>query len=152
MKILVANLGSTSFKYRLYELGDSPGAGSGTERLLARGAVERIGSGSAKGTLRSPRGEVTRVAPIKDHRGAVQMCLDQLTDSESGVLSSADEVAAIGFKAVHARNLTGVQLVNESVLAAMEAFSDVAPAHNPPYVRAMRMLGERFPRLPRVAA
>jgi acetate kinase len=151
MKILVANLGSTSFKYRLYELGDSPGAGSGTERLLARGAVERIGSDSAKVTLRA-RGEVTRTLPIKDHGDAVQICLDQLTDPESGVLESAGDVAAIGFKAVHARNLTGVQLVSEAVLAAMEAFSDVAPAHNPPYVRAMRMLGERFPRLPLVAA
>src|SRR5207253_7039478 len=64
----------------------------------------------------------------------------------------AADVAAIGFKAVHARNLTGVQLVDEGVLAAMEAFNDVTPAHNPPYVKAMRMLRERFPRLPLVAA
>src|SRR5262249_15182625 len=62
------------------------------------------------------------------------------------------EVSAIGFKAVHARNLTGVQLVNDSVLAAMEAFADVAPAHNPPYTKAMRMLRDRFPDLPLVAA
>src|SRR5215472_17153282 len=103
MKILVANLGSTSVKYRLYELGDSPGAGSGTERLLARGAVERIGSASAKVTLHSPRGEVTRVEPIKDHGDAVQICLDQLSDPASGVLQRADDVAAIGFKTVHAR-------------------------------------------------
>jgi acetate kinase len=152
MKILVANLGSTSFKYRLYELGDSPGAGCSTEHLLARGAVERIGSESAKVTVRTPHGEVSRALPIKDHGDAVQICLDQLTDPDTGVLSSAADVAAIGFKAVHAQNLTGVQVVNEAVLAAMEAFSDVAPAHNPPYVRAMRMLGERFPRMPLVAA
>ena len=68
------------------------------------------------------------------------------------MLRSASEVAAIGFKAVHARNLTGVHLVDESVLAAMEAYADVAPAHNPPYTAAMRMLRTRFPGLPLVAA
>jgi acetate kinase len=80
------------------------------------------------------------------------MCLDQLTDPALGVLRSAGEVAAIGFKAVHARNLTGVQRVDDSVLEAMDAFSDVAPAHNPPYVHAMRTLRARFPELPLVAA
>ncbi len=152
MKILVANLGSTSFKYRLYELGDGPGAGIGSEHLLARGAVERIGAANSKVTIHSKRGEVSRVEPIKDHGDAVQICLDQLTDPATGVLESAADVAAIGFKAVHARNLTGVQLVNDDVLAAMEAYSDVAPAHNPPYVKAMRMLSARFPELPLVAA
>jgi acetate kinase len=90
--------------------------------------------------------------PIKDHGDAVQLCLDQLTDPEVGVLETAGEVSAIGFKAVHARNLTGVHLVDDHVLEAMEAFADVAPAHNPPYTKAMRMLRERFPRLPLVAA
>jgi acetate kinase len=148
MKILVANLGSTSFKYRLYDLGD----GSGPEALLARGGVERIGAANAKVSMRSPRGETERVEPIGDHGDAVQICLDQLTDKEIGVLESADEVAAIGFKAVHARNVTGVQRVDEHVLAAMEAFNEVTPAHNPPYIKAMRMLAARFPRMPLVAA
>jgi acetate kinase len=146
MKILVANLGSTSFKYRLYDLHD------GSESLLARGSVERIGSENAAVTLRSSRGELGRVLPVKDHGDAVQLCLDQLTDPEYGVLENAADVAAIGFKAVHARNLTGVQIVDETVLEAMEAFGDVAPAHNPPYIAAMRMLRERFPNLPLVAA
>ena len=146
MKILVANLGSTSFKYRLYELeGES-------ETLLARGAIDRIGSAQSKVVLKSPRGEVELVEPIANHGDAVQLCLDQLIDREYGVLESASEVAAIGFKAVHARNLTGVQLVTEDVLQAMEAFAEVAPAHNPPYTKAMRMLAARFPDLPMVAA
>jgi acetate kinase len=148
MKILVANLGSTSFKYRLYDLGDGPGA----ELLLARGAVERIGAENSKVTLCTSQGNLERVQPVKDHGDAVQMCLDQLTDPALGVLRSAGEVAAIGFKAVHARNLTGVQRVDDSVLEAMDAFSDVAPAHNPPYVHAMRTLRTRFPDLPLVAA
>jgi len=144
--ILVANLGSTSFKYRVYDLAD------GAERLLARGAVEQIGSQDAKVSIRSPRGDFDRVEPIADHGDAVQICLDQLTDPSSGVLQSASDVAAIGFKAVHARDMTGVQRVDERVLQAMETFSTVAPAHNPPYVKAMRMLGSRFPDMPLVAA
>jgi acetate kinase len=119
---------------------------------LARGAIERIGSADAKVVIKSTRGERELTRPIADHGEAVQLCLDQLADPEIGVLDDASEVSAIGFKAVHARNLTGVHLVDEEVLAAMEAFADVAPAHNPPYTKAMRMLRTRFPHLPLVAA
>jgi len=146
VKVLVANLGSTSFKYRLFDMGDP------AEPVLARGAIERIGSTSARVLIKSTRGERELVCPIADHGEAVQLCLEQLTNPETGVLRDAGEVSAIGFKAVHARNLTGVHLVDEAVLAAMEAFADVAPAHNPPYTRAMRMLRDRFPGLPLVAA
>ena len=146
MKVLVANLGSTSFKYRLFDMSDP------SEPLLARGAIERIGSPTAKVVIKSPRGERELVCPIADHGEAVQLCLDQLTDPQIGVLRDPAEVSAIGFKAVHARNLTGVHLVDEAVLTAMEAFADVAPAHNPPYTKAMRMLRDRFPELPLVAA
>jgi acetate kinase len=92
------------------------------------------------------------VEPVADHGDAVRICLDQLTDPQLGVIRQTSEVAAIGFKAVHARGLTGVQRVSDDVLEAMEAFADVAPAHNPPYVKAMRMLSDRFPRMPLVAA
>ena len=122
------------------------------EPLLARGSVERIGSDRAKVMIRSERGEIERIEPIADHGSAVQICLDQLTSPEFGVIASADDVAAIGFKAVHARKLTGVHRVDASVLDAMESYADVAPAHNPPYVKAMRMLHARFPKLPLVAA
>lgn len=146
MKILVANLGSTSFKYRLYDMGDP------NEALLARGAVERIGSDSAKVRIQTPKGEVEQVLPILDHGAAVQLCLDQLVAPEIGVIESADEVSAIGFKAVHARNLTGVARVNDGVLDAMEVYAGVAPGHNPPYTKAMRALAQKFPNIPLVAA
>lgn len=146
MKILVANLGSTSFKYRLYDLGDP------AEPLLARGAIERIGSPNAKVAIRSSKGDLERIEPVADHGEAVRICLEQLVDRERGVLKDASEVAAIGFKAVHARHLTGVHRVDDKVLEAMEAYNDVTPAHNPPYVKAMRTLAGRFPDLPLVAA
>ncbi len=147
MKILVANLGTTSFKYRLYDLADG-----GAETLLARGSVERIGSDNAKFVHKSDRGEVEMTEPIADHGVALKICLDQLTDPKVGVIEKDSDVSAIGFKAVHAKGVTGVQLVDEDVLEAMEDFAGVCPAHNPPYIKAMRTLGERFPSLPLVAA
>ena len=146
MKVLVANLGSTSFKYRLYDLGDP------AEPLLARGAVERIGSEAAKVSIRSRGREVDFVEPVLDHGAAVQICLAQLVDPEIGVLADTSEVAAIGFKAVHARGFTGVQRVDEELLAAMEEYNSILPAHNPPYIKAMRNLRSKFPGLPLVAA
>ncbi len=80
----------------------------------------------------------------------MRLCLQQLTDTKC--LSSPRELAAIGFKAVHAKGLTGVHRVDEKVLAAMEAYNDVAPAHNPPYVTAMRLLARELPEIPLVAA
>lgn len=144
MKILVANIGSTSFKYRLYAMP--------AETLLARGGVERIGAANARSYLLLGAAAVERVGPVPDHGAAVASCLAQLTDPKSGCLQAASELSAIGFKAVHAKGMTGVQIVDDQVLAAMEAFSTVAPAHNPPYTRAMRQLRTAFPQLPLVAA
>lgn len=142
MKILVANLGSTSFKYRLFDMAD--------ERVLARGGVERIGSAESRCFVEAggKREEATLAA--KDHAVAVRLCLQQLADKKC--LQDPTELAAIGFKAVHAQGMTGVQRVDGKVLSAMEAFNDVAPAHNPPYVKAMRLLAEELPQIPLVAA
>jgi acetate kinase len=75
-----------------------------------------------------------------------------LTNPATGVLGSADEVSAIGFKAVHAKGVSGVQRVTDAVLDAMDAYADVAPAHNPIYTRSMRALAAQFPQIPMVAA
>lgn len=146
MKVLVANLGSTSFKYRLFDL-----AAAG-EPLLAKGSIERIGSDSARIVIWSPKGEVDFVAPIADHGAAVEVSLERLIDPRIGALESSKELAAIGFKAVHAKNISGVRRVTEDVLDAMEAFAEVAPAHNPPYIAAMRLLAKRCPAIPLIAA
>src|ERR1051325_6502834 len=102
MKILVANLGSTTFKYRLFDMTD--------EKVLARGGVERIGSKESKCFVEvaGKRDELTIQA--KDHAAAVQLCLQQLTDKKC--LASPKELAAIGFKAVHAKGITGVHRVD----------------------------------------
>ena len=144
MKILVANLGSTSFKYRLFDM-----AG---ETLLARGGVERIGARESRCFVQAGNRKAETVIAAPDHAVAVRLCLRQLADPAIGALRSPSELAAIGFKAVHAEGVSGVQRVNENVLRAMEAYADVAPAHNPPYVSAMRLLARELPEIPLVAA
>src|SRR5262245_30618492 len=142
MKILVANLGSTSFKYRLFDMTN--------EAVLARGGVERIGSPQSKCFVEVAGTKDEQTLTAKDHAAAVRLCLQQLTDKKC--LSTPNQLAAIGFKAVHAKGITGVHRVNESVLQAMEAYNDVAPAHNPPYVTAMRLLAKELPEIPLIAA
>ena len=153
MLVLVANLGSTSFKYRLFEMTDD-GAIDDIQnaRCLAKGAVERIGDAQSKCTVEIGDWSNELTMSVPDHGVAVQACLDQLTDPENGAIENASQVAAIGFKAVHGGRLSGVFVVDDEVLDAMAEMNAAAPAHNPPYIAAMKTLQARFPDLPLVAA
>lgn len=142
--ILVANLGSTSFKYRLFDMTD--------ERSLARGAVERIGDEESLCSVEIGDWKQQRSMRVPDHGVAVTACLEQLTDPDHGVLKDATEVSAIGFKAVHGGRLSGVFVVDDDVLDAMTEMNAAAPAHNPPYIAAMKSLRQRLGDLPLVAA
>jgi acetate kinase len=144
MKILVANLGSTSFKYRLFDMT--------SEHVVARGGVERIGAERSRCYVEAGPLKEEEALAAPDHAAAVRLCLQQLSDPRVKALDDPTELAAIGFKAVHACGVTGVHRVDERVLAAMEDYADVAPAHNPPYVRAMRLLAKELPQIPLVAA
>ena len=144
MKILVANLGSTSFKYRLFDMDSG--------RQLARGGIERIGSPESRCTIQIGDYKHDTAIRASDHVEAVHHCLAQLTDDQHGCLRDAAEVSAIAFKTVHGGRYSGVQRVTPDVLAAMEEMCGVAPAHNPPYIAAMRLLAEKLPEIPLVAA
>ena len=155
MKILIANLGSTSFKYRLFEVSAETDV-TGDEQELARGGVERIGGLESRvyaslDDAGSEATEVETIQPVPDHGVALEAAITQLT-ADGGPLSSIADVAAIGFKAVHGGRVSGAVRVDDSVLEAMDEMADVAPAHNPPYIKAMRQLAERFPDVPLVAA
>ncbi|MDR2169972.1 MAG: acetate/propionate family kinase [Planctomycetaceae bacterium] len=144
MKILVANIGSTSFKYSLFDML--------SEGVLARGRVERIGEELSPCMVEVGGVKYSREVCVPDHAVAVRQCLDQLTFGESSVLSSVSEIAAIGFKAVHAAGVSGVQFVDMKLLDAMEEFNNLLPAHNPPYIKSMRNIAERLPDIPLIAA
>src|SRR5690606_9224637 len=122
------------------------------ETTLARGGVERIGQSQSRSTVTIGDWSETREAPVPDHGVAVKACLEQLTDPQHGVLKSASEVAAIGFKAVHGGRISGVFQVDDEVLAAMAEMNAAAPAHNPPYIAAMQTMRQQIQGIPLVAA
>jgi len=151
MKVLVANLGSTSFKYRLFNLALEHGS-HGEETQLAKGGIDRIGQPASKCFVEIGAHKAESSEHVADHADATRICLEQLTHPVHGCLKSVSEVAAIGFKAVFAGNLSGIRRVDEALLAKMESLSDIAPAHNPMYARAMRQLNTAFPQIPLVAS
>jgi acetate kinase len=120
VKILVANLGSTSLKYRLFNLAD------GQEQLLAKGGFERV----------------------SDYACAIEDCLAQL--KENRAIASEEELSAVGFKTIMARGVNGCVRLNETVVKAMEEYNHIAPAHNPPYITGIRLFAERMPSTPLV--
>ena len=131
MKILVANLGSTSFKYKIF---DMPSA-----QVLAQGAMDRIGdSGESLHSFSIHGGDaVNRECRLPDHASAIEEALNRMVGPGKS-LESIDDLKAIGFKAVHARNISGVVELDDGVISKMEDFFPLAPAHNPAYVAAIR--------------
>lgn len=121
MRILVANPGSTSFKYRLFSIDGEKAA------LLARGGSERV----------------------SDYGAAIDRALAEL--AEGGHVRNAADLDGIGFKTVFGGERSGCVLADEGVEQALSATADLAPAHNPPYAGALRIFRERHPGVPRVA-
>jgi acetate kinase len=120
MKILIANIGSTSLKWRLFDLSN------GEERLLHKGGFERV----------------------TDYSQAIDDCLATLKGA--GLIAGERDLAAVGFKTVIAKNVSGCTRLDERLLAAMEAYNGLAPAHNPPYITGIRLFGKRMPGVPLV--
>ncbi len=142
MNIIVCNIGSSSFKFQLL---DMP-----SERQLARGYTERVGSDEALITYWVQDKKVVESQQvIPSHREAVQHALDFLI-SESGILKSLADLDGIGFKTIQAGHKNGSVLLTDDVLQAMEEYKDLAPAHNPPYLSAIYMFRELLPETPLV--
>ena len=127
MKCLIPNIGSTSFKYRVLDIP--------SETVLAEGRIERIGQ---------PGGA------CPDYPFAIRKCIESIV-GEGKALKSLGEVEAAGFKVVHPGPMPGPRLVDDSLFAAMDAFAFFSPAHNPPYVAAMRAFQKEMPGVPLVA-
>ena len=138
MKILVVNVGSTSLKFRLFDMKD--------ESVVAAGKVERVGSAKSPVSYQlgsQPRKEEEIECPSQ--RVAIQHVLKILTDPSEGVLSALDQLDAVGFKPVHAKNIAESVIVTNEVIRAMEEYTPLAPAHNPPYIEAFRIFQELLP-------
>ncbi len=118
MKVLVANLGSTSLKWRLFDFADNQ------ERLLHKGGFERV----------------------TDYPKAIEDCLAQL--KTAGAIQNDKDLAAVGFKTIMAKGLNGCVRLDEKAVKAMEAFNGIAPAHNPAYISGVRLFAKRMPETP----
>lgn len=142
LKIVVCNIGSSSFKFQLLSME--------TETCLARGHVERVGTDRAKATF-SVGASTEEREPVNalSQGDAVRLSIDFLTKSPHRLIRLS-EIDGVGFKCIQAGELNGSVLLTESVLAAMEQYSDLAPAHNPPYIRAIRMFSQLMPETPLV--
>ena len=144
MNILICNVGSTSLKYQLFDM-------AADERVLAAGGAERVGQAKSlfyhKNTRTGDRVQLEAVLPT--HKEAISKMLEYLM---TGAIRSLKEIACVGFKVVHAKGITGVQYLTDDVLKAMAEFNSVAPAHNPPYIAAIRQFRELMPNTPMIGS
>jgi acetate kinase len=118
MKVLIANLGSTSLKWRLFDFSDGP------ERMLHKGGFERV----------------------TDYPKAIEDCLAEL--KKAGAIQNESDLAAVGFKTVLAKGVSGCVRLDGKAVCAMEDFIGIAPAHNLPYVNGVRLFAKRMPETP----
>lgn len=144
MNILICNVGSTSLKYQLFDM-------DAGERVLASGGAERVGQAKSSFYHKNARtGDSLRLElTLPTHREAIAAMLEHLMN---GVIDSLEEIACVGFKVVHAKGVTGVQYLTEDVLQAMADFNSVAPAHNPPYIAAIRQFQALMPATPMIGS
>ena len=143
MKILVCNVGSTSLKYRLFDL-------SSGEQTLAEGRMERVGTQAGAWTHKDAGAEaVKQTLPIPDYATGIQLMQAALL---TRALERMEALDCVAFKVVHAKGVTGVQRLDETVLSAMAAFSTVAPSHNPPYIFAIRQFQQALPATPMIGS
>ena len=144
MKILVLNCGSSSIKYKLYDMDD--------ESVLAQGGVERIGLDNAFLKLTLPNGEKKKLMhDMSDHKEGVNFVFQQLLSEEYGAIKSLDEIDAVGHRIVQGGDLFEKScLVDEEVEKGIESLCDLAPVHNAGHLKGIRAVDHLMPNVPQV--
>lgn len=144
MKILVINCGSSSLKYQLFDMDK--------ESVLAKGLVERIGiDGSRIKHTKTGMDAVLQETSIPDHKVGIKLVIEALLDKGHGVLSSLDELSAVGHRVVHAgeKFASSVRL-DTKVMAALKECIPLAPLHNPANIMGIEAVSEVLPSVPQV--
>ncbi len=143
-RILIINCGSSSLKYALFDT-DYP-------EHTARGCVERIGTHGTNLMQNSARGQLASEIQVNDHAGAFKAIIDALSDKRYGVLGSPSEVSAVGHRVVHGgEKFTNAVIIDDKVVAEIEALAPLAPLHNPVNVLGIREARQVFPKVPHIA-
>ncbi len=144
MKILVVNAGSSSLKYQLINMED--------ESTIAQGLVERIGIEGGKLTQKVKGEKRVLQKDLKDHLEAVGMMIAALTDKEFGVISSMDEIGAVGHRVLHGgEKFTESVVINDTVMDAIRENIPLGPLHNPANLMGIKACQEVMPNTPMVA-
>ena len=145
MKVLVINCGSSSLKFQLID--------SVTEDVLAKGLCERIAIDGSRLVYQPKGGEKTKTeSPMPTHTEAIAMVLNALTDPERGVIKDMSEIDAVGHRIVHGgESFSEATVLNDEVIKAIEACSDLAPLHNPANLIGINACKALMPDTPMVA-
>ena len=135
MKILVLNCGSSSIKYKLYNMD------------MAAGGAERIGLDEAFVKVTMPDGEKKKIMhDMPDHKEGVNFVFSLLTDPEIGAIKSLDEIDAVGHRIVQGGDLFEKSvIVDESVERGIESLCDLAPVHNAGHLKGIRAVDKLMP-------
>ena len=142
MKVLVVNCGSSSVKYQLLNMED--------ESVMARGLAERIGiEGSRLKHQAAGREEVIIEKPMPDHKTALKLITDVLTDEKAGVIKDMDDIYAIGHRVVHGgEKFSGSVKITDEVMDTLRECADLAPLHNPPNIMGIEACQQLMPGKP----
>lgn len=144
MNVLVLNCGSSSIKYKLYNMDN--------EAVLAQGGVERIGLDEAFIKITLPNGEKKIIMhDMPDHKEGVNFVFKCLLDPEFGALKSLDEIDAVGHRVVQGGDLFEKScIVTKEVEDGIESLCDLAPVHNAGHLRGIRAVNALMPHVPQV--
>lgn len=145
MKILVINAGSSSLKYQLISMED--------QVVMAKGLCEKIGLEGSRIKCKPANGEEVIIeSPMKDHSDAIKLVIAALMNEEYGVISSMDEISAVGHRVVHGGELfSGSVLITDEVKKALEQCTPLAPLHNPANLIGIAACEQGMPGVPQVA-
>ena len=144
MKILVLNCGSSSVKYKLFDI-DS-------KTVLAQGGADKIGLEDSFLKLTLPSGEkVILKSAMPEHHSAIQNILNVLTSKEYGCIKSFDEIDAVGHRVVHGGEKFNTSvLITDEVIEKIKECYDIAPLHNPVNMAGIEAISQLMPSVPQV--
>ena len=145
MKVLVLNCGSSSIKYKLYDMNG--------QKELASGGIEKIGLPDSflKFTLSDGSKQVI-TQEIKEHTAGIELILKTLTDAKYGVIKSLDQIDAVGHRVVHGGDkFCSSVVINQEVIDKIEECVDLAPLHNPANLKGIYAIQKILPKVPQVA-
>ena len=144
MKVLVINAGSSSLKYQLLDMKN--------EKLIAKGNCEKIGLNGSFVSLKANGQEKKVNVALKNHDEAMENVIKLLLDKDNKILSSLEEIEAVGHRVLHGGEIyTESVVVDEKVMANLEKLRPLGPLHMPANISGIKACQEAMPNVPQVA-